>query len=546
MPVRDDKPPRKDSQSATRSFYDRILDGIDSAVMMVAPVYGSHRRAARQLSRIADAQMSWYEATAADSMRSGRWLNTRLSADAYMEMSLDDLRIKCEELYRTFSFGTGAVDGRTDAVVGTGIHPQPRIRELDGVFSEEQAKQLNQTIKYFWSLWAPHAGGRNISFTELERLSHLTWRRSGDTLVAVGSKSFRDKPVPLHLNVIDPARLATPYDQAADASNRLGVIRDSDGDATGFTVLDEHPYDTRVSGIKYQTYDAEPRSTRPWALHLYDRKWPDQSRGVPWLAPMAIPARDYKDWMEAEIVKCQQAAHIGVIIGLGGNQSPLAAAMQAATGTSGAGERTETWQPGDILYRNGVDKVEFLNPNHPATTLGMFCEWQLIAMAAGIDWPFGWLVKDRRRASYSAGRLEEIDGGYKIRADQTLMCSRVLVPIYHEFVTQLVLAGLLPIDPATWAKHRHRILAHRWVGQPRPFVDPEKEVSAWRDAIENNMATLGEVLMSRGLDVDDVLAARHDERAAEEKLDIVPPAYAKTDDGKAVIYDPAEQDSLAA
>ena len=550
------KPTRNGSASALLS---RVVSGatatrkgitaaLDGAITMVAPIYGERRKNARRLGKIADAQMAgWYAATEPDEIRDGKWLGSQLNADSYLDMSLTELRDRAEELYRTFPFATGAVDGRTDNVVGTGLNPQPRIRPEEGLITKKQAAKWNRTIKYYFQIWQEHAGGRNRSLHEIQKLAHGSWRRAGDCLVAVGSKPLRNKPVPLHLDVRDGARLETPAQESGDPRQRLGIIKDADGDVTGFHVRTSHPYDS-LGEFDYQRFDAEPSSSRPWALHLFEHKWPDQSRGIPWLAPITIPAKDYLDWTEAEILKAQQAAHIGVIIGVGsGTALETAAAKAGLLGSDG--QVKEDWVPGEITYAKDAQDIQFLNPNHPSTTYGNFCEWQLLAMAAGLNWPFGWLVKDRRRSSYSAGRLEEIDGGYALRGDQTLLCSRALCPIYNEFVTQLVLAGLLDVPPALWARHRFRILAHRWTGAPRPFVDPDKEVKAWSKAKDENMATLAEILGIRGQDIDDVLDARENERKEERERDIVPPSYEEHDeptdkDDKGAVVEQTEEQEL--
>lgn len=507
-----------------RAGWNGFQAGLDQAIYAVAPSYGSQRLCARRLDAIAAKQTEaalnagghWYPATAPDPLRADRWMTSRLSADSYLEMGLLDLRDKCRSLVCEFPFMSGAVDGRVDNVVGTGLKPQSRILPVEGLISIAEADKWNDELETLWEQWAEFGGGRAKSFDEVQEEAYRAHVMGGDSLTVHSAKPLKSKPVPLHCTVIDSVRIETPPTQTADPLCRMGVQLDADGDAIGFHVRHTHPGDNKQVSFAYD-YFAEDR-----ACFLMKRKWPDQHRGIPWAAPAAVPARDYQDWTEAEITKAQMAAMIGVIITV--KQNPLVAAQNRATSTS-VGKREEQWNPGQILYKSDAEKVDFLNPNHPSTTFGMFAEWQLLAVAAALDWPFGWLVKDRRRATYSAGRLEEIDGGVKIRVDQQLISRRLNAPTWRAFVAQAFLAGKTSIRADLILNYFALICRHVWIPQPRPWVDPETEVNAAVKAIENNLATLSDVLGGLGKDDQDTLKRRTAERAFERENDIVPPAY---------------------
>ncbi len=501
---------------------------LDHAIYAVAPTYGSQRLCARRLDEIAELQTQrakdaslnggghYYPATAPDKLRDGRWLTSNLSADSYLEMGLTDLRDKCRSLVCEFPFMSGAVDGRVDNVVGTGLKPQSRILPVAGLISQAEADRWNGELEDLWEQWAEYGGGRAKSFDEVQEEAYRAHIMGGDSLTIHSAKPLKSKPVPLHCSVVDSIRIETPPAETANPLCRMGVQLDADGDPIGFHVRHTHPGDNKQTSFAHDFY-SEDR-----ACFMMRRKWPDQHRGIPWAAPAAVPARDYQDWTEAEITKAQMAAMIGVIISV--KQNPLAAAQGRATSTN-SGKREEQWNPGQILYKTDAEKVDFLNPNHPSTTFGMFAEWQLLAVAAALDWPFGWLVKDRRRATYSAGRLEEIDGGVKIRTDQQLISRRLNAPTWRAFVTQAFLAGKTSIRADLILNYFALVTRHVWIPQPRPWVDPETEVNAAVKAIENNLATLSDVLGGLGKDDQDTLLRRKAERAFERDNNLLPPQY---------------------
>jgi capsid protein len=54
-----------------------------------------------------------------------------------------------------------------------------------------------------------------------------------------------------------------------------------------------------------------------------------------------------------------------------------------------------------------------------------------------------------------------------------------------------------------------------WIGPPRGYVDPVKEVSATVQALENRLMTYSEALAERGRDFDETMDEREEE---EERL----------------------------
>jgi lambda family phage portal protein len=507
------------------SVWNGFQTGLDQAIYAVAPSIGSRRLCARRLDAIAELQAKtatdalhsgghWYPATAPDPLRADRWMTSRLSADSYLELGLNELRDKCRSLACEFPFMAGAIDGRVDNVVGTGLKPQSRILPVDGLITQAEADKWNKELEDLWEQFAEYAGGRQKTFADIQEEAYRAHVMGGDSLTVHSSKPLPNKPVPLHCSVVDAIRIETPFDQTSNPLVRMGVHLDADGDPIGFHVRHTHPGDNKRPDFKFEYFE-ESR-----ACFLMRRKWPDQHRGIPWAAPAAVPARDYQDWTEAEITKAQMAAMIGVIISV--KQDPLRAARERATGALG-NQRQEQWNPGQILYRTDAEKVDFLNPNHPSTTFGMFAEWQLLAVAAALDWPFGWLVKDRRRATYSAGRLEEIDGGVRIRTDQQLISRRLNAPTWRAFVAQCFLMGKTSIRPELIINHFALVTRHVWIPQPRPWVDPKTEVEAAVMAKDNNIGTLSDILGGLGKDDQDVLKRRVAERQFERDNDIVPP-----------------------
>ena len=66
-----------------------------------------------------------------------------------------------------------------------------------------------------------------------------------------------------------------------------------------------------------------------------------------------------------------------------------------------------------------------------------------------------------------------------------------------------------------------RYRASRWVPRSWEWVDPQREVDAYKTAVRCGFKTLGQVIAEQGGDLEDVLVARQAELAMLDEMDIV-------------------------
>ena len=503
---------------------ERITRTIDAVVDAVAPNLALKRQTARQLrslneqrGRIVSRLMErHFDGADNDSrLRGDRWLASRLSIDSALDADLADLRENADELYRTFGYITGAIDHRTDNVIGTGLNPKAWIQPYRDLISAEQAKVWNEELNELYRRWAPHAGGRRRSFSRLQRLAHRTWRKGGDSFIVLSDVGRANSPIPLQLNVVGPKRVETPYDQAASPRIRLGVQKTEDGrEIEGYWIRETDPHDTVDNTPKHRFYPADR------VCHLLEELWPDQSRGLPWCFSIIPEAKDFLDYRETVIINAQIGACQTAFINTSNPE------LYGQNGLNSAGQ--VELEPGRFTVLGHGDTVTPFNPSQPQTTYGMFSEWSLLGMSAGINYPFGWMVKDRRRATFSAGRLEEIDGSVPLRSDFETVRNNFIAPVWERLVAEAVILGESTIPPdlfhaMPWLFTRFKLLA-----QGRPWIDPTKEVTAAILAKEHNLDTLEGIHSKLGKDTEEVLDTRAAERGMEYARDIVPPIYTGT------------------
>lgn len=487
--------------------------GLDSVLRTVAPQWALRRQRARHALEMQErvhrrVVERYFDGDDGGRLRGDRWMKSQLSPDSALEEDLLTVRRNVNELYRKFPYITGAIEHRTDNVIGTGVRPQARIQPLAGVVTAEQATLLNERLEELWRRWEPQAGrGGRQSFHQIIRLGHRCWRRDGDVLLVHSDVPRPGKPIPLQLDLIDAERIESPH--TADQRVRLGVQKTERGEIEGYWVRRSHPHDTLAADQRHDFVAADR------AFLLYEELWPDQSRGLPWAFSILSACRDFEDYTEAVLIAAQVAACQSVHVSTSNPD------LLARAGLNGRGELE--MQPGQIVYHDLETQVQQITPQYPSTTFGMFAEWQLLKLAAGLNYPFGWLIKDRRHSSYSAGRLEEIDGGIPLRTDFAIMRSLWLVPTWERFVRECVLAGLVEIDPVQFDRNPWAFTAVAWLPPARQWVDPEAEVQAAILAKDHNLGTLSDVLAHRGRDLEETLALRARERELERIYDVLPP-----------------------
>jgi len=492
-------------------------------VESVSPAMGVRRAAARrvlQLERYRQKQLGrTYEAAKNDRLRGYDWAVERVSTDQALDEDLESIRWRARDLYRNDAVVSGVIEDRVQKIVGdVGIQPIPQIdvaemtarannlsspherREaMASIPTEDEVSELNATLSTLWDEWQPHSDAAGLlSFVDQEQQIQRNWDNDGEILVLITfDETDDDKPVPLALRVINAARLETPLNEVSNPLIRLGVeydendkriayhIRESNGSLDGYSTT-------------YLRIPIRDGNNRIQIVHLFEQQWPDQSRGVPYISPVATKIKDLKDWDENELVAKAMESALAIFIKKAGSSEGLFPANDEVDETTPTGDRIKNIRTGSINYLEVDESIETVNPQRPGSNYAPFVEWQTLRIAGALCWPYEWLVKDYRRTSFSAGRLAGIDGGIVIRHRQRKYNDHLLRLIWPRFVEQAFLSGQVQIDPIGWNLLRKSFTRYRYAGPVRPPVDILKETQAMVLMIQNRLATYAEYYASKG------------------------------------------------
>ena len=295
----------------------------------------------------------------------GRWMATPRSADADMLRGLPRQRAESRELRATNPIATGAIGTNIARVVGTGLQPvfQPDTAVLG--WTEEQAAEWAARVGREFSLWADGSACDWFAartFYELQEDVLGGRLTSGDCFTVLpDGVPTADQPYKLRLQLIEADRVGNPGGQL-DTDTIAGGVRRVPGQGApeSYFVYDRHPGAMTFSGDRHggQWIDrVGARSGRRRILHHYRPTRPEQTRGVPYLAPVIQAIRDLGRFTEAEITAAVINAFFTTFIETEAGAQP-APVFGAAAGQGQQGDEIHL-APGAVIGLARGEKATF-------------------------------------------------------------------------------------------------------------------------------------------------------------------------------------------
>ena len=437
------------------------------------------------------------------------------SADAELVTSLRNLRSRSRQLVRDAGFAKNAKRVIVNNIIGTGVRLQALVPTTRGGLNQS----INDDIEAVWQEWMKaencHTGG-TLHFHDLERLAMGQVFEAGEIFIRMWRQPFGRLGIPLALEIVEPERIVDGYEQPSTSANgavRMGIEVDQFRKPIAYWVRDFHPGDIRLVADRVERATRVPASDM-FHLKITDR-WP-QTRGEPWMHAIAQKLADMNGYSEAEIVAARGAANIlGVI--------------ESQESSESFGEKQPDgslqmpMEPGTWMKLLAGEKANLLAPNRPNSALEPFMRFMLREVAAGAGVSYESLSRDYSQSNYSSTRLALLDDRDVWRALQLWFVRSFRIRLHEEFMQQAALAQAFSIltgtqffgDPKKYGSAMFRPRGWSW-------VDPTKEVAAFKEAVKAGFTTVGEVISatSGGQDLEDIMRTRHDELAYMDELNL--------------------------
>lgn len=430
------------------------------------------------------------------------------SADGDTVGDLPTLRARSRDLVRNAPIATGAVGTVTTNVVGTGLRLRAQINHEFLELTEEQGDAWERKAEQIWRTWSESTFcdlTRTQDFAGLEGLALRGTLESGDMVVIRRHVERPGAPLSLALQLIEGDRLSTPDGQIEGPQFIDGVEKDEHGSPTRYHIRSRFPETGGAFRTGPDTWDAVPvfgPSGARIALHLFERLRPDQTRGVPLLAPVMEPLKQLDRYTEAEIMAAVVSAFFTVFVrsptgqGLGDLEAPGFAGAPAPRGDYRLGA-------GAILDLGPGEEVTIANPGRPNTAFDPFVQAVLRQIGVALGLPFEVLIM-HFTASYSASRAALETAAQFFRARRSWLVRTFCAPVYEWVVTEAVLRGML-VAPGFMDNPfiRAAYLGAEWIGPSRISLDPLKEARADAALVDLKVKTRAEVCVATtGVDLE--------------------------------------------
>ena len=443
------------------------------------------------------------------------WQSSNSSADAELIGGLQRLRGRSRALVRDASYAKRAKVIVVNNVVGTGIGLQAQVKFPRG----RMDRTVNDGIEAAWTRWARaancHTGGK-LHFPDLERFCMGQIFEAGEVLIRLHRVAMPGSAVPLALEVIEPERLADHYSIGRAPNGnavRMGVEVDGFHRPVAYWLHQVHPGDVAVGAGGPDQLVRVPAADM---MHLYlvDR-WP-QTRGEPWLHAAARRLNDMDGYSEAEIVAARGAASYMAFIKTPDN-SPLPPDGQEAD------QRQVAIEPGMVEQLPPGWDIVMNNPNRPNPNMDPFMRLMLREVAAGVGVSYESLSRDYSQSNYSSSRLALLDDRDLWRILQGWFIRSFRAELHRVWLEAAVRAGAVRgLGVAEYLDNRERYEAARFKARGWSWVDPTREVAAYKEAVRCGFTTVADVIAQTagGADIEDVLEGRRAELDLMDELDL--------------------------
>ncbi len=414
------------------------------------------------------------------------WKTPKGNSDNIDLPDLELLRDRSFDLYRNNPLANGAIDTADINIVGTGLKLQSQVDADVLNISSEEAEILSSHIEREFSLWADSKecdATRTSNFYELQSIAFLSTLIGGDVVALLPHIKRHNTPYTLSLQLIEAYQISNK-DNKPDCEKVAGGIEvNGYGEPIKYHISKYHPYGLHKGKNSWIIVDVFSKNGNRQVIHLFDKKRPDQRRGVPYLAPVIESLKQLGRYTEAELTAA-------VISGL------FTVFIKTELGEVGDGISSEDIDDIDYGLGNGSivglapgESVESANPGRPNQNFDPFTLSIIRQIGSSLQIPYELLIK-HFTASYSASRGALLEAFKFFRKKRKWLATNFCQLVYEEWLEFAILSGRIEApgffdDPSL----RKAYCKTSWNGDAPGQLDPVKETKAAKMRCEEGFST---------------------------------------------------------
>ena len=438
------------------------------------------------------------------------WIAGSTSVDAEINGSLSRLRNRARQLVRDSDYARQAKRAVMNNVIGTGIKLQAQVMMQRGGKLDEA---INDQIERAWGYWGYKSycdvAGK-LCFADIERMVVGAMCESGEVFVRLIRRPFGGSKVPFALQIIEADQLDETYTGKSSAAGnewRMGVEVDSFGRPIQYAFLAKHPGDSPFVGAPGKRHLMLPADE---VLHLFISDRPGQTRGVTWFASAIKRLHHLTGYEEAEVVRARAASSL-----MGFITSPEGELMGDEVLDD---QRVSNFQPGVFKYLQPGESVTVPQLDAPDGQFEPFMRAMLRATAAGVGMSYESCSRDYSQTNYSSSRLALLEDRENWKAIQRYLIENFHQPVFEAWLEMAVMGGKLNLP--TYEAQPERYKRVKWCPRAWAWIDPQKEVAAYKEAVRCGFKTQAQVVAEQGGDINELMAERQAELELADELGI--------------------------
>jgi len=454
---------------------------LDRVISAVSPERGARRMKAR-LQTAVIRNMGGYTGASKTRRSMSDWRTSNGDADSDINPHLGTLRERSRDQVRNNGLVAGACSTSTSNVVGTGLRPRATIDADFLGMTDEQAEEWEKSAEREFKTHAETTAidaARTSNFYDLQDIVYRAVWESGDVFPLLTEKRRAGSIYSTAIQVIEGDLVSNENNKADTDRISGGIKTDASRAPVSYFVSNTHPGSTARRGqVKWTEVPAFGKNTgRRNMLHLYRKRRPGQSRGVPEIAPVLELLKQLGEYTDAEVMAAVVSGMFTVFIKTetGEGLGPM-----GPTGETGA-----TSSDDDVRLGNGAivdlaseESIESANPGRPNAAFDPFVLAILRLIGTALEIPFELLV-GHFTASYSAARAALLQAWKSFRTRRQWLALHFCQPVYEAVIDEAVLLGRLSApgyfaDPSIRAAY----LGAEWDGDAPGQLDPLRESKA--------------------------------------------------------------------
>ncbi len=328
-----------------------------------------------------------------------------------------------------------------------------------------------------------------------EMHSTIPGQRMTDGEILIHKKLTSDKKHPLKIQLIEADR----FDTASYTKSSTNLVDGIEVDAVGA------PQKYVLNNGLFSTQKVDAKDI----IHYFKmNNRATQYRGISEYKQIIIDLRNFAGYQSSTIQALRSRSGIAYAIESGNVAGRLNSLTDDTTD-----EQIYDINGVMVHYLNKGEKIHQFDPTISGTEYGEFVRSCVRMIATGRKISYELAFRDYTQTNFSSARASLIQDHKTFSNEQWHFTTYVLNPLFEDWLDANVLAGNIPgLSASVYFENKSKFCQPRWIAPAREWVDPIKDIKAFKEEYSLGTATLDEFASARGKDLEEIITQRAKEK----------------------------------